>query len=77
MRLEHLHSDKHQLDSLMEEDHTSCCGWQYWGDLVMSFVLVVFAVITSGLSLGLLSHSKVDLEVLIRAGLPKDQKNAG
>lgn len=61
----------------MEEDHISCCGWQYWGDLVMSFVLVVFAAITSGLSLGLLSHSKVDLEVLIKAGLPKDQKNAG
>ncbi|KAL0318085.1 UNVERIFIED_CONTAM: DUF21 domain-containing protein [Sesamum angustifolium] len=27
-------------------------------------------------SLGLLSHSKVDIEVLVKSGLPKDQKNA-
>ncbi|KAL4357727.1 hypothetical protein AHAS_Ahas09G0215600 [Arachis hypogaea] len=32
--------------------------------------------VTSGLALGLLSFSQVDLEVLIKAGRPKDKKNA-
>jgi len=38
---------------------------------------VSLAGIASGLALGLLSFSLVDLEVLIKAGLPKDRKNAG
>ncbi|KAL2334796.1 hypothetical protein Fmac_016009 [Flemingia macrophylla] len=39
-------------------------------------MLVLLAGITSGLALGLLSFSQVDLEVLIKAGLPKDKKYA-
>lgn len=61
----------------MRDDDTPCCEKEFWSNLVVSLVLVLFAGLTSGLSLGLLSHSKVDLEVLIKSGLPKDQKNAG
>lgn len=61
----------------MEEEYIRCCERQFWMDVVVSSGLVVFAGLTSGLSLGLLSHSKVDLEVLVKAGLPKDRKNAG
>ncbi|KAH6783992.1 CBS domain protein with a domain protein [Perilla frutescens var. hirtella] len=59
-----------------EDDYTRCCERQFWMDVVVSAGLVLFAGLTSGLSLGLLSHSKVDLEVLVKAGLPKDRKNA-
>lgn len=62
---------------MAEDGITRCCDRQFWMDLVISFGLVLFAGLTSGLSLGLLSHSKVDLEVLLKSGLPKDQKNAG
>jgi metal transporter CNNM len=40
-------------------------------------VIVSLAGITSGLALGILSYNPVDLEVLIKAGRPKDKKNAG
>ncbi|KAG6391974.1 hypothetical protein SASPL_149738 [Salvia splendens] len=60
----------------MGEEYIRCCVRQFWMDVVVSSGLVVFAGLTSGLSLGLLSHSKVDLEVLVKAGLPKDRKNA-
>ncbi|KAI3458090.1 hypothetical protein Pfo_014753 [Paulownia fortunei] len=60
----------------MKDDDTPCCEAAFWVDIVISLVLVLFAGLTSGLSLGLLSHSKFDLEVLIKAGLPKDRKNA-
>ncbi|KAJ1404404.1 CNNM, transmembrane domain [Sesbania bispinosa] len=42
----------------------------------MQCVLVTLAGIASGLALGLLSFSQVDLEVLIKAGRPKDRKHA-
>lgn len=45
--------------------------------LVICLALVIFAGITSGLALGLLSFSQVDLEVLIKAGQPHERKNAG
>ncbi|CAA3010695.1 DUF21 domain-containing At5g52790-like [Olea europaea subsp. europaea] len=60
----------------MKDEITPCCESEWWINLVISFALVAFASITSGLSLGLLSHSKVDLEVLIKSGVPRDQKNA-
>lgn len=59
-----------------EEGYTRCCGRQFWMDVTVSVALVLFAGLTSGLSLGLLSHSKVDLEVLLKSGLPKHRSNA-
>jgi len=44
---------------------------------MVCILLVLLAGIASGLALGLLSFSQVDLEVLIKAGLPKDRKHAG
>lgn len=61
----------------MREDNTPCCEPKFWLYLFICFVLVSFAGLTSGLSLGLLSFTQVDLEVLVKAGLPQDQKNAG
>ncbi|KAK4431426.1 DUF21 domain-containing protein [Sesamum alatum] len=60
----------------MEEENTPWWEPELWVGVVISLILVLFAGLTSGLSLGLLSHSKVDLEVLVKSGLPKDQKNA-
>ncbi|KAL8544105.1 hypothetical protein ACS0TY_004591 [Phlomoides rotata] len=60
----------------MKDYDTPCCSREFWTNLVTSFALVLFGGLTSGLSLGLLSHTKVDLEVLIKSGLPKHQKNA-
>jgi hypothetical protein len=41
------------------------------------FGLVMFAGLMSGLTLGLMSLSLVDLEVLSKAGTPRDKRNAG
>ncbi|XP_059460122.1 DUF21 domain-containing protein At5g52790-like [Corylus avellana] len=60
----------------MEADDTPCCQPLFWAYLIISLVLLAFAGITSGLALGLLSFSQVDLEVLIKAGQPQAQKNA-
>lgn len=61
----------------MKQDDVSCCLIDFWVFMVISLILVSLAGIASGLALGLLSYSKVDLEVLIKSGQPKDQKNAG
>ncbi|CAI9768186.1 unnamed protein product [Fraxinus pennsylvanica] len=60
----------------MRDDDTPCCEPKFWVNLAISLFLVLFAGLTSGLSIGLLSYSQVDLEVLIKAGLPQDKKNA-
>ncbi|XP_024171441.1 DUF21 domain-containing protein At5g52790 isoform X1 [Rosa chinensis] len=60
----------------MREDDVPCCRVDFWVFIVISLILSSLAGIASGLALGLLSFSKVDLEVLIRSGQPKDQKNA-
>ncbi|XP_058181437.1 DUF21 domain-containing protein At5g52790-like [Rhododendron vialii] len=60
----------------MREDNAPCCEPKFWLYLFICFVLVSFAGLMSGLSLGLLSFTQVDLEVLVKAGLPQDQKNA-
>lgn len=61
----------------MREDGVLCCEPEFWVFLVICLALVIFAGITSGLALGLLSFSQVDLEVLIKAGQPQERKNAG
>ncbi|KAG2700556.1 hypothetical protein I3760_06G003500 [Carya illinoinensis] len=60
----------------MEEYDEHCCKTEFWVFLSISLALVSFAGITSGLALGLLSFSHVDLEVLIKSGQPHDRKNA-
>ena len=49
----------------------------FWVYLMSCVGLVVFAGLMSGLTLGLMSLSLVDLEVLAKAGTPKDKLNAG
>jgi len=40
-------------------------------------LLVLFAGLMSGLTLGLMSMSQVELEVLVKSGTPSDSKHAG
>ncbi|XP_064952044.1 DUF21 domain-containing protein At2g14520-like isoform X4 [Musa acuminata AAA Group] len=53
-----------------------CCSAMFWVYLMICVGLVMFAGLMSGLTLGLMSLSLVDLEVLVKAGKPKDQLNA-
>ncbi|KAL4288775.1 hypothetical protein AHAS_Ahas19G0319900 [Arachis hypogaea] len=56
---------------------TLFCWWE--NDVLWSTIrtmMIQLKSVTSGLALGLLSFSQVDLEVLIKAGRPKDKKNA-
>ncbi|KAJ9561182.1 hypothetical protein OSB04_006342 [Centaurea solstitialis] len=50
-----------------------CCGSQFFIYIVIILVLVLFAGLMSGLTLGLMSMSLVDLEVLAKSGTPKDR----
>lgn len=61
----------------MREDSVLCCALEFWVFLIICVSLVLFAGITSGLALGLLSFSQVELEVFTKAGRPRDQKYAG
>lgn len=61
----------------MEEYEYPCCVYEFWLFLILCLVIVSLAGIASGLALGILSFSHVDLEVLIKAGNPKDKKHAG
>ncbi|TKY45270.1 DUF21 domain-containing protein [Spatholobus suberectus] len=58
------------------EERAPCCGTHFWILVLMCWAFVLFAAVTSGLALGLLSFSQVDLEVLVKAGQPQIQKNA-
>ncbi|KAK7315143.1 hypothetical protein VNO77_33675 [Canavalia gladiata] len=58
------------------EEKAPCCGTHFWILLIMSWAFLLFAAITSGLALGLLSFSQIDLEVLVKAGQPQIQRNA-
>ncbi|XP_073315912.1 DUF21 domain-containing protein At5g52790 [Primulina huaijiensis] len=60
----------------MAANDVPCCETMFWVYLVVSVSLVCFAGLMSGLTLGLMSLSLVDLEVLIKAGRPEDRKNA-
>ena len=61
----------------MAANDVPCCESMFWVYLVISVGLVAFAGLMSGLTLGLMSLSLVELEVLVKAGLPEDRKNAG
>ncbi|XP_050367165.1 DUF21 domain-containing protein At2g14520 isoform X1 [Argentina anserina] len=53
-----------------------CCSSGFFIHIVVIVLLVLFAGLMSGLTLGLMSLSIVDLEVLAKSGKPKDRKHA-
>ncbi|XP_015893345.1 DUF21 domain-containing protein At2g14520 isoform X3 [Ziziphus jujuba] len=53
-----------------------CCETGFFIHIGVIVFLVLFAGLMSGLTLGLMSMSLVDLEVLARSGTPKDRKHA-
>ncbi|KDP35906.1 hypothetical protein JCGZ_09878 [Jatropha curcas] len=53
-----------------------CCETNFFINIVVIVFLVVFAGLMSGLTLGLMSMSTVDLEVLAQSGTPNDRKHA-
>ncbi|XBH82482.1 hypothetical protein VPH35_071123 [Triticum aestivum] len=53
-----------------------CCGGPFFEHIAVIVVLVLFAGLMSGLTLGLMSLSLVDLEVLAKSGTDKDRKYA-
>ncbi|KAJ9679549.1 hypothetical protein PVL29_021461 [Vitis rotundifolia] len=60
----------------MAANDVPCCETMFWIYLVICIALVSFAGLMSGLTLGLMSLSLVDLEVLAKAGRPQDKRNA-
>ncbi|CAN1818214.1 DUF21 domain-containing protein At2g14520 [Linum perenne] len=54
----------------------SCCGSDFFIHIAVIALLVLFAGMMSGLTLGLMSMSLVDLEVLAKSGTPQDRKHA-
>jgi len=55
----------------------TCCESGFFIHILVIIFLVVFAGLMSGLTLGLMSLSLVDLEVLAKSGTPHDRKHAG
>ncbi|GLT47583.1 hypothetical protein SLA2020_212700 [Shorea laevis] len=53
-----------------------CCGTDFFVNILIIVLLVMFAGLMSGLTLGLMSMSLVDLEVLAKSGTPSDRKHA-
>ncbi|KAJ7968371.1 DUF21 domain-containing protein [Quillaja saponaria] len=54
----------------------TCCSSGFFIHILVIVLLVLFAGLMSGLTLGLMSLSLVDLEVLAKSGTPKDRKHA-
>ena len=57
-------------------EYYKCCESQFFIQIVVIAMLVVIAGMMSGLTLGLMSMSLVDLEVLAKSGTPKDRLHA-
>ncbi|GMH16416.1 hypothetical protein Nepgr_018257 [Nepenthes gracilis] len=53
-----------------------CCETKFFINIAVIVLLVMFAGLMSGLTLGLMSMSLVDLEVLAKSGTPKDRRHA-
>ena len=53
-----------------------CCETGFFLHVSIIAFLVLFAGLMSGLTLGLMSMSLVDLEVLAKSGTPRDSKHA-
>ncbi|KAG6576694.1 DUF21 domain-containing protein, partial [Cucurbita argyrosperma subsp. sororia] len=60
----------------MAASDVPCCEPRFWMYLLICVGLVAFAGLMSGLTLGLMSLSLVDLEVLAKSGRPDDRKHA-
>ncbi|KAL3621044.1 DUF21 domain-containing protein [Castilleja foliolosa] len=54
----------------------TCCETGFFIHIVVIVFLVLFAGMMSGLTLGLMSLSLVDLEVLAKSGTPRDKQHA-
>ena len=54
-----------------------CCDMEFYKRILIVVLLLMFAGLMSGLTLGLMSLSLVDLEVLAKSGTPQDRNNAG
>lgn len=54
----------------------NCCGVHFFLYIVMIIMLVLFAGMMSGLTLGLMSMNIVDLEVLRKSGKRRDRLRA-
>ncbi|XP_030974754.1 DUF21 domain-containing protein At2g14520-like isoform X3 [Quercus lobata] len=54
----------------------SCCETAFIIRIILITLLVLFAGLMSGLTLGLMSMSLVELEVLVKSGTPSDRKHA-
>lgn len=54
-----------------------CCESGFFIHILVIVLLVLFAGMMSGLTLGLMSMSLVDLEVLAKSGTPRDRVHAG
>ncbi|GER43290.1 CBS domain-containing family protein, partial [Striga asiatica] len=54
----------------------SCCETEFFVHILVIVFLVLFAGLMSGLTLGLMSLSLVDLEVLAKSGTPRDKQHA-
>lgn len=54
----------------------SCCESEFFIQIGIIVLLVLFAGLMSGLTLGLMSLTLVDLEVVAKSGTPKDRKYA-
>jgi metal transporter CNNM len=54
-----------------------CCETGFFIRIAIITLLVLFAGLMSGLTLGLMSMSQVELEVLVKSGTPSDSKHAG
>lgn len=55
----------------------TCCGIGFFIRILVVSVLVLFAGLMSGLTLGLMSMSLMELEVLAKSGTPTHRKHAG
>ncbi|XP_044474546.1 DUF21 domain-containing protein At1g47330-like [Mangifera indica] len=55
----------------------ACCGMMFSVYVLAIIGLVIFAGVMAGLTLALMSLDLVDLEVLIKSGLPQDRIHAG
>ncbi|KAI5083671.1 hypothetical protein GOP47_0003414 [Adiantum capillus-veneris] len=56
--------------------HETCCEGSFWVYILVIVGLVLFAGLMSGLTLGLMSLGRRDLEVLLKSGVDKDRKHA-
>nr|XP_007159195.1 hypothetical protein PHAVU_002G217200g [Phaseolus vulgaris]ESW31189.1 hypothetical protein PHAVU_002G217200g [Phaseolus vulgaris] len=54
----------------------ACCTSEFFVHILVIVLLVLFAGLMSGLTLGLMSLSLVDLEVLAKSGTPQDRSHA-